>query len=229
MGNGFQFFDIILLALVAGFLVLRLRSVLGRRTGHEPPPRPAARPADLDGRPDAGRDTSGPLRRLPSEPANDIGPAPGVSPVEAGLALIHRADPDFDPDRFVAGARAAFQMIVTAFAEGDKAALRPLLSSEVYRGFAAAIDQRETDGHTLETVLVAIKQAEIVEASMEGRDAIVTVRFVSEQTNATRDRDGNPIDGDANRIVTLTDLWTFRRDTAQRDPNWSLVATAVAE
>ena len=148
------------------------------------------------------------------------------TPLDAGLTQIRLADPSFDPATFVLGARAAFEMIVGAFAQGDTAALRPLLNDEVYDQFSAAIRERLQHKHTHETTLIAIKSAELVEARMEGRDAIVTVKFVTEQVNVTRDEAGGVIEGDPNRVATVTDLWTFSRNTRSGNPNWLLVATA---
>ena len=118
-----------------------------------------------------------------------------------------------------------FSWIVEAFAKGDSKGLRPLLNDDVYGNFSAAIEARAKAGETLETALVGIKSAEILEARMQGRAAFVTVKFVSEQVNVTRNSQGEVIDGDPARVVTITDIWTFARDTRSRDPNWSLVAT----
>ena len=220
MGDFPHYFDIILFAMVAAFLVLRLRSVLGRRTGNE--------------------------RRRPSivrqaEPVGDkviaLGPrANGAAPppptteppadaVAAGLTRIRTADPSFDPDQFLEGARAAFEMIVAAFAEGDKGKLRPLLSDEVYRPFCAAIDERNAAKETLETRILALKQLDIVEAALDGRAARVTLKLVSEQINVVRAHDGSIVDGDPDHAIEKTDFWSFARDPRSTDPNWALVAT----
>jgi len=216
---GEQFFDIILFAMVAGFLILRLRSVLGRRTGQE-------------------RRRNNPFLRQP-EPTGDkvvpLGPRVAVPPptatappgdaVAAGLAAIHNADPEFDPAHFVDGARVAFEMIVAAFAAGDKAKLRPLLSDEVYRPFSAAIDERDAAKETLETRILGMKQLDIVEAQLAGRWARVTLKIVSDQINVIRAHDGSIVDGDPDHPIEKTDFWTFARDTRSTDPNWALVAT----
>ena len=219
MGDFPHYFDIILFAMVAGFLILRLRSVLGRRTGQE-------------------RRRNNPFLRQP-EPTGDkvvpLGPRVAVPPptatappgdaVAAGLAAIHNADPEFDPAHFVDGARVAFEMIVAAFAAGDKAKLRPLLSDEVYRPFSAAIDERESAKETLETRILGIKQLDIVEAQLAGRWARVTLKIVSDQINVIRAHDGSIVDGDPDHPIEKTDFWTFARDTRSTDPNWALVAT----
>jgi predicted lipid-binding transport protein (Tim44 family) len=209
------FIDIVLFAMVAVFLVLRLRSVLGRRTGTERRRELFERPVGADNvvtLPDRGK---------PIEA--DGGAAPGS--VAAGLAAIRGADPSFDPESFLHGARSAFEMIVGAFAAGDTATLRPLLSDEVYDRFAEAIQAREEAKETLETNLLSIKAADITEAELSGRTAYVTVRFVSDQVNITRAFDGSIVDGDPDRIVEKTDFWTFARNTRASDPNWQLVAT----
>lgn len=225
MGDSFAPFDIILLAVIAAFLILRLRSVLGRRTGtekrpydpfHAPEP-PAKRggegPAE---RPEPGGAGAGAQAAEAAEPEG---------PLSQGIKDIMALDPHFAPDSFLEGAREAFSWIVEAFAKGDTQALRPLLNDEVYGNFVAAIESRDKAGETLETALVGIKKAEVLEARREGKAAYVTVKFVSEQVNVTRNRAGEIIDGDPVRVVPITDIWTFARDTRSRDPNWVLVAT----
>ena len=131
----------------------------------------------------------------------------------------------FDAKHFVAGARAAYEMIVTAFAEGDRRSLKNLLSRDVYDGFDGAIGEREKRGETVESRFVSIDSAEITAAEVRARTAHVTVRFHSKLISATRDKDGNVIDGSAERVTDITDVWTFARDVSSRDPNWKLVAT----
>jgi predicted lipid-binding transport protein (Tim44 family) len=220
--SDFQYFDIILFAMIAGFLVLRLRSVLGRRTGNE-------------------RRRSGFIRARAtiSEPvATGAEPAKGATivplaatPMDAvsqGLDRIRGADPDFDRARFLTGARAAFEIIVSAFAKGDKTALRPLLSDEVYRPFVATIDERIAAREALETRILRLASLNITAAELIGHNARIVVRFVSEQINLTRAADGSIVDGDPEHPVEKTDYWTFTRDTRSADPNWVLAATASA-
>ena len=216
----FQYFDIILFAMVAGFLVLRLRSVLGRRTGNE-------RRRDLFPRraaPAADNVTTlvEPDKRV-ARPAGDV---PAADAVAEGLNRIRRADSSFDPAQFIEGARAAFEMIVAAFARGDKAELRPLLSDEVFQRFAMAIDERVDAKETLETQIEKLDKVDIVEAGLAGRTAQVTVKLVSNQINVTRAMDGSIVDGAPGQPVEKTDYWTFTRDTRSTDPNWVLVATS---
>jgi predicted lipid-binding transport protein (Tim44 family) len=243
MGNGFPFLDIILFAVIAVFLIFRLRSVLGRRDGHE-----QDRPHDLFGPrgKDGAADDDDNVITLPDRAgddpyrdarADDAAHADaatetvieGDDAVAQGLRAIRAADPSFDPDEFLVGARVAFDMILGAYATGDRATLKNLLSPDVFADFDHAISERERMNHTIEDTLVGITTSTVVEASMEGRNAVVTVKFVSEQINATRDEDGTVIDGSPNTVTVATDFWTFSRDTRARDPNWSLVATASAE
>jgi predicted lipid-binding transport protein (Tim44 family) len=222
MGSGI---DIIILAMVAVFLVARLYKVLGRRTGHEQRRDPFAGVAN-----DQHRDTviplpdRGTLREEPAVPPASAGELSGT-PLAAGIARIRSADPAFDPAMFLTGARAAFEMIVAAYAKGDTSALRPLLNDEVYENFAKAIRARQQVGETLDTTLVAITAADLIEANLEGRNAVVTVKIVSDQINVTRTQDGRIVDGDPSVVASVTDIWTFARNTRSRDPNWTLIAT----
>jgi predicted lipid-binding transport protein (Tim44 family) len=223
MGDGFQALDIILFAMIAAFLVLRLRSVLGKRTGHEkrPPDRAteSRRESHSDDNvvelPDRNTDTSDPV-------FEDINPD---DPIAAVLTEVTIADPSFDLETFKGGVTAAFEMVVLAFAEGDIKALRGLLNDEVLDNFSTAIKEREKAGEALETTVISIKNADIIEARIDGRTAFISVKIVSEQVNVTRDKEGVTIDGDENQITDITDLWTFARNTRARDPNWTLVET----
>ena len=229
MGDGFPLIDVVLFAMVAAFLFLRLRSVLGRRTGQErqrPNPfvRPAAEPRP--GQPPEARGEIRPLPRLEAvRPRNDNNGAAAVTPLATGLAEIKLAEPTFDEEGFLGGARVAFEMIIEAFARGDLVRLRPLLADDVYEKFAGAIKARETAGEKLATTLSGIRILDIVEARMDERVAVVTVKVVSDQINLLRDRGGAVIDGDPAKPVEVVDLWTFSRHTRARDPNWTLIAT----
>ena len=222
MGDGFL--DIILFAMIAAFLVLRLRSVLGRRTGHErPPPDTLARP-----RADAkANDNVVELPDRTGDPAKDAEFVAEASddPLAAGLTQVRIADSSFEPEGFLTGARSAFEMIVHAYASGDVKTLRNMLNDEVYENFSSAVKEREAAKETLETTIIGIKKAEAIEARVDGRMAFVTVKILTEQVNVTRDKDGAVIDGDPNRITEVTDIWTFARNTRARDPNWTLVET----
>jgi predicted lipid-binding transport protein (Tim44 family) len=241
----FDIYTIIFLAL-AVFIFLRLRSVLGQRTGRERPPydpysaREARSPVadkvvSLPPRPAAAAAPSDPVTTRPSEtpptqPADrwkDI--ADSGSGVASGLDAIIAAEPDFDAKHFIAGARAAYEMIVTAFAEGDRRQLRNLLSREVFDGFDAAIGERERRSETAESRFVSIDGSTITAAELRGRTAQITVRFVSKLVSATRDRSGTVIDGSADTVSDVTDVWTFARDVSSRDPNWKVVATEAGQ
>ncbi|CAN5802240.1 Tim44/TimA family putative adaptor protein [soil metagenome] len=239
MGNNY---DIILIGLVAVFLILRLRSVLGKRTGNERPPArdpftpPAAPPATPrvgDG-PNSGNDNVVPLPTAnapPSRPSTSATSGPGgiratVMPTaSAGIAAIRAADPGFEPIGFTGGARAAFTAIVEAFAKGDTALLRPLLDAATFTSFEAAIRGRIERNEKAETTLIGFEASDISAATLEGSAAAVTVRFVSEQINVLRNADGQIIDGNPNEVQKVIDLWTFRRDTQSSDPNWLLIKT----
>jgi predicted lipid-binding transport protein (Tim44 family) len=223
MGD-FQYFDIILFAMIAAFLVLRLRSVLGRRTGNERRrdlfPRRSPPISDKHNT-DQVVTADGADKVIPLAPVA----AKAADAVAEGINRIRRADPGFDPSQFLAGARTAFEMIVTAFTKGDKAVLRPLLSDEVFRPFAQSIDERMAAKETVETRDLKLDDCEIVEADTNGRTARVTVKLVSHQITVTRAMDGSIVDGDPEQPVEKTDYWTFARDTRSTDPNWMLVAT----
>jgi predicted lipid-binding transport protein (Tim44 family) len=219
MGDGYQFIDIIVFAVIAGLLVFRLRSVLGRRTGTEQRREPFPPPA---GETPAEKVVTLPPRgSVPPRPATAEGPAP----LALSLARLREADKSFDEKGFLTGARAAFEIIVNAFAKGDTAALQPLLSPDVFASFATAIRTRQAQHETLTTNLLSIKTVEIAEASSEGDAAHVTVRFVSDQTHVTRAADGSVVEGNPDQVEEKTDLWTFARPIRSRDPNWTLVAT----
>jgi predicted lipid-binding transport protein (Tim44 family) len=213
MDGGYQIIDILLFAGIAGFLVFRLRSVLGRRTGLEQrrdPFKPPVQPAP-----------QAPVAPARLRAANGEAAAPALKGVEA----VKAADPSFDADGFLKGARSAFEIVVNAFAAGDKPALERLLSKDVYQSFAGAIDARIAANEKVQTTLVAMKSADLFDASVEGNTALVTVKFVSEQTNVTRAADASVRDGDPDRVVEHVDFWTFARPLRARDPNWTLVAT----
>jgi len=210
MGNGFQFFDILLFAAVAGFLLLRLRSVLGRRTGNERRrPDPFAQPKPLPVPP------AGPIIDQPK--GNAV--APEATSGAGGIAALKAADPSFG------GARGAFEIIVKAFAAGDTTTLERLLNKDVFAAFAQAIAARQAAQETLETKLSGFKSIELAEASVEGATGLVTVKIVSDQINVTRAADGKIVEGDPDKPVEKTDFWTFSRVLRSRDPNWTLVAT----
>jgi predicted lipid-binding transport protein (Tim44 family) len=229
----FDIYTIIFLAL-AVFIFLRLRSVLGQRTGRARPPYDPYSPRDamrgatndnvvtLPGR-------AGDTAQKPVETADPAERWKGIaetgSALAAGLDSIAREDKTFDVKHFIAGARAAYEMIVLAYAEGDRRTLKNLLAREVYEGFEAAIKERETKGETVESRFVAIDKSDIAGVELRGRTAQITVRFVSQLISVTRNKAGNAIEGNPDKVTDVTDVWTFARDLSSRDPNWKLVAT----
>ncbi len=260
MSDGFQFYDIIFFALIAIFIILRLRGVLGRRTGQhrqrhpdrfarttEEAPEESQGQGQPHGQPQGEvvqlPDRTRPVREAPQEMAPE---EPAVEPsfraakteaapeqddsaggLRAALEQIRRADHEFSPRRFAQGAQAAFEMVVSAFAKGDTPTLRPLLGDDVYDEFAAAIRERMAEGHVQETTIVALDEAEIISAEMRASTARVTVKFVSQQINVVRDKEGEEVGGDSSLIERVTDIWTFARNTRSTDPNWALIETSI--
>jgi predicted lipid-binding transport protein (Tim44 family) len=225
MGDVVQFIDILILAMIAAFLVYRLRSVLGRRHGEE-----RQRPNPYAQQPGPrSREMPDNVVKMPEPRRAEVQAVPPGEPMSLAAAIdtVRAADPTFDEKQFIHGARAAFEMIVTAFARGDTGTLRPLLSDDVYSNFARAIAERTARGEVLDTRIEALQDADIVEATLDGRTAMITVRFVSDQLNVTRAADGSVVDGDPDRALEVVDIWTFARDTRSRDPNWTLVETRV--
>jgi predicted lipid-binding transport protein (Tim44 family) len=219
MGNDTFLIEIVLFAAIAGFLIVKLRSVLGRRHGEERKrPNPFGAPAESK----ADNVVRMPERLRPADPAAD-----GPLPIAAQIEQVRTIEPQFNENAFASGARAAFEMIVGAFAAGDKQTLRPLLADDVYATFADAIDARAASGQRLETEIVTVEEPDIKAARISGRFAYVTIRFISQQINVTRNADGEVIEGDTDTTVEVTDLWTFARDTRNPDPNWVLVETSA--
>ena len=240
---------ITLIFLVLAVVVfLKLRSVLGRRTGQEESRVEryrAQREASQRNGKVASQEKVVTLPRREREEVETAAAAEqgkvrtdleervrGLAGDNAGIAsglldIVH-ADATFDPDEFLKGARAAYEIIVTAFAEGNRKTLKDLLSRDVHDGFAGAIADREARGEQVDQSFVGIKAADIVEAELKGGVAQLTVKFVSELISATRDRAGEVIAGDPKRIKEVTDIWTFAREVASRNPNWKLIATQAA-
>lgn len=227
---------LIFLAL-AVFVIWRLRSVLGQKTGHEQPPQePFRRGAPQSSRTESQAEDN--VVRLPGADQAEQrlaaadrwkGIAQPGSSVADGLDDIVRQEPDFDPRGFLEGSKMAYEMIVSAFATGDRETLKGLLAKDVYEGFEQAISEREERGETAETTFVAIDKAEIVEAEVKNRVAQVTVKIVSELITVTRDGEGNVVDGSPDAVVDVTDVWTFARTLGSNDPTWHLVATEAGQ
>lgn len=221
MSGGFPI-DLILFAMVAAFLVLRLRSVLGKRQGYERPPATPGMPEARSARIEAVTDDVAPAR---SDSVRRVLP---ITSSQAGQALsrIAAADPAFEPNAFLDGAEGAFRMIVAAFAQGDRQTLRSLLSDDTYAGFEQAVTARENAGETQSTELRAMQEIAIEGAALTGNIAEVTVRFVSDQVNITT-RNQEIVAG-ADAVTEVVDIWSFQRDVSQKDPTWKLAATRSA-
>ena len=235
---GFFDFGTIFFLVAAVVIFFQLRNVLGRRTGNERPPfdpYTAGRARDKDAAPAPDNVVS-----LPRKPASGDLPPPDVyasidafakpdTDLNKGLRAVKDADQSFEPKSFVEGAKTAYEMIVMAYADGDRKTLKALLSREVYDGFVQAISEREAKSEKIQSSFVGIDKADIVGAEMKGSEAHVTLRIVSELISATRDKAGTVIDGDPETVAEVKDVWTFARDTRSKDPNWKLVATEAED
>ncbi|HAT87018.1 Tim44/TimA family putative adaptor protein [Cohaesibacter gelatinilyticus] len=232
---------------IAVVLFMRLRNILGTRTGHEEPPQ------DQYYRDQQNRDDGQDPSRAPT--ADDVGDnvislpgraeveaeaeekkqkqlekiAPAGSALNSALVQLMAMDKSFDPEGFISGAKMAYEMVVTAFAEGDRKTLKKLLAADVFNGFTAAIDERENLDHRVDFTFVGINKASILEAELSGKEANITVRFISSITSCTKDDIGHVIEGDPNAVEEVTDIWTFSRTVSSRNPNWKLVATEAAQ
>jgi predicted lipid-binding transport protein (Tim44 family) len=212
--------EIVLLAMVAAFLGLRLYSVLGRRAEHEEESVPQR--FESEDKP-AGLPRAAPA--TPVVPARPV-ELEGVMPaVERGIREIAAADSNFNLAQFLEGARGAYRMVLEAFWKGDRETLRELCDDDVYGGFISALDAREAAGETLDNTLIRIEETRIHSASIDGRMARIAVLFVADIAAVTRDKDGNVIAGSLDDAIESRDVWTFSRNTAARDPNWLLDET----
>ncbi|MBP1181994.1 Tim44/TimA family putative adaptor protein [Methylobacterium sp. PvR107] len=233
MQDSFDVTTIIFLAL-AVFVIWRLRSVLGQKTGAERSP---FKPVDRSRTEPQARSEGDNVVRLPGADRVQPAPPPAAAPrdwrgiaepgseIARGLEACVQAEPGFDPRTFLEGAKSAYEAIMIAFAKGDRKTLRGLLSKEVGEAFERAIVERERNRQTLETTFVSIDKAEIVAVEVRNRVAQVTVRFLSNLITATRNAEGKVVDGSAETVVEVPDVWTFARTLGSRDPNWQLVAT----
>lgn len=234
-----RFIDIILLALIAGFLIWRLRSVLGRRTedeGSQNPPFTNRNSQERGTRtnrngnviPLPASSNGNDLRTKQEEPIDFSQYAPKGSTVQKALYELHRSDRNFHPAAFLTGAKSAYELIVTSFAAGDRSALKPLLSEGVYNSFDNAISDRESKQLTVESEFIGVDKTEILDASISDQIAKITVKFISDLVSTTKNVEGDIVEGDPTKIKRVTDIWTFARDTSSQDPNWKLVGTSAA-
>ena len=212
MNDGFAFFDIIIFAMLAIYLVFQLRRVLGRKTGMEKPPTN-----------EFTEEKEATSQHENIIPLHDESQEQTVS--ESGISRLRQLDTSFNEKEFISGSRSAFSWIVSAFADGDSIKLEPLLGSKLFKSFEQVIQERVAAGEKLETNIVSIKSAQIDEVLVEGNIATVTVEFISDQIKVVRDSEENVIDGNPDTIETLTDLWTFNRDVTSPNPNWILTRT----
>ena len=232
-----EFFDLptLVVIAVAVFVLFRLRSVLGTRTGNERPPVERRKPATGE----AAEETVVPLRprgtaapdldderRARKTEAEIEQFSRGDAQLAAGFKAVVEADPSFTPKSFLDGAKQAYEMIVTAYAAGDRAMLKNLLEKDVFEGFQRAIAEREAAGQTVDFTFVGLPKVEISEAEYDRKNVLVTVRFHAEVVSATRDKDGNLVDGNADQVQTIADEWTFARNPKSRDPTWKVVTTS---
>lgn len=233
-----EFFDIPTLIVigVAIFVLFRLRQVLGTRTGTERTP---LQRAQQQAQKPANDEKVVQMRPVPA-PAPSDGDAErralklnaeieqfshGSAEIANGLRAVAEADPNFAPKRFIEGAKAAYEMIVTAFATGDRKTLKNLLEKDVYDGFERAIAEREAAGRRVDFTFVGLPKVEISDVDYDKREARIAVKFNAEVVQATRDKDGTLIEGNADQVQLIADEWTFARNPKSRDPNWKLVAT----
>jgi len=243
MNGSFDIYNLFFLVL-AGVVFWRLRSVLGRRTGNERKPYDPYKPAEQDESPVARNDNDGNVITLPNKnktqnvkpdvPARVIDDkifdtiAPADSQLGKTLRKIAAKDQNFNPVEFLDGAKFAYEMIVMAFASGDRKSLKSLLNREVFAGFDQAIAEREERGEVLESSFIGIEKANIMDASLKAAKVRLTVKFLSELITSTRDRNGKVIEGDPKKVTEVTDIWTFEHDINAKDPNWKLVSTESA-
>lgn len=239
----FDPFNLLLLA-IALVVFWRLKSVLGTRTGSERPPFDPMGRSGTDREPADASDPDEKIVRFPQSDSETsaaskeegeetppiwTGYAEPGSSVATGIERLAAADPAFNPKSFVEGAKLAYEMVIDAFARGDKSALKDLLSREVFEGFSNAIDAREASGQRMESRFVGIDKAGVQAVSLVGNKANVTIEFVSELISATYGKSGEVVDGDPGHIREITDVWTFERDVTSRNPNWKLVATQAPD
>ncbi|KQT52575.1 MULTISPECIES: Tim44/TimA family putative adaptor protein [unclassified Aureimonas] len=228
MGFGTIFFIVL-----AAVVLFQLRNVLGRRTGNERPPfDPYTRPEKIEGAAPQGNVVTLPRRDQPQaeivaeDPYEAIDRiVPPSEPANAQLRAVKDADPSFQAKEFTEGAKLAYEMIVTAFAAGDRKTLKSLLSPEVYAGFEAAIVDREAKREVMKSTFVGIDDVRVVGAAVKEREVVVTLRIISQLVSAVQSATGEVVDGDLEAVVEVKDVWTFARDMRSRDPNWKLVAT----
>lgn len=234
-----EFLDIptLFFLVVAVVVLLRLRNVLGTRDGFEKPPEHKDAPTNESGA-DEGNVVSLPNRERPVAPVNLDAQkrrlkmdseierlAKGDEALSAGLNQIIKEDASFSPKSFMDGAISAYEMVVVAFANGDRKTLKMILDKQVYEGFESAIAEREARGETVDFTFVGFSDVKLRNAEIEDKNANVTIQYAAQVVSATKNADGELIDGDEETVVNIADEWTFSRNTKSRDPNWKLIST----
>lgn len=215
--------EILFFAALTGYMIFRIWSVLGKRTGFEAPPPPKTPDKDV------GNVIALPVRSSQKQQTfQETPPSSKLDPsIEEGLKKIQAVDPVFHLDHFLGGAVTAFEMIVEAYASGDKSTLKSLLNPSVYKSFIGALEDREEAGQTVETKIVDLKDPEVISIDIKGKREQITLKFVSEQIIVTKDAEGKILDNPAHLTLTMNDIWTFSRLIGSKDPNWVLVATRI--
>lgn len=233
MQDGFAYADIVVLALVAIFVVLRLRGMLGK---HVDLPEQPIKP-DIERRPAAVKPVADAALPAPVKTASMKEPeeendaafiaASQSAQISTALKAIRRQDPSFRLRDFMEGAKTAFEMVLEAYSKADRKSLKMLLSHALLESFMSSIKELKAKGHTQETTLIVIRSAELAGAAIHGSVVTLTVRFVSEQVTLVRDKEGNVVEGNPSQVDAVEDTWSFERDIRSADPNWKLVATDV--
>jgi predicted lipid-binding transport protein (Tim44 family) len=226
MSEGIPYADIIILALIAGFILLRLRSVLGQKTGNDDPNffKRQLPPADLRQEPIVQINEKI-LKPRPKEEGDPyLATLNDVALVET-INAIKAKDAQFSATSFIEGARSAFEMVFDAFAKGDKQTLKMLLADDLYQHFVGEIEAREKEATHPETTLVSVVSKELRQVSLNGNLARLTVKFISEQVTVVRDSSGKIIEGDPSALHHVEDEWVFERDITSKNPNWKIIET----
>ena len=215
--------EILFFAFLTGYMIFRLWAILGKRTGFEAPP-PSSQPEK-----DANNVIALPVRlKQKSELQEDAPPSPELKPsIEEGLKKIQAVDPLFRLEPFLNGAVTAFEMIIEAFAAGDKNTLKPLLSPSVFKSFSGDLQDRQEAQQTVETTIVNLRDPEVISIDIKGKQEQITLKFVSEQITVTKDAEGKILDNPARLSLVMNDIWTFSRPIGSTNPNWVLVATRI--
>lgn len=208
--------DLIILALIAGFIIYRLYTTLGEKTGYKGDKKgPSSNVVDFN-----AKKSTKPSRK--KAPTGKIAPA-----LRPALQEITKNDPDFSLKNFTEGATIAFEMVLDAYAAGDLKLLKNLLSPDVYKAFKTAITERTKKGHTLENTLIRVEDVVVHNAAIKTNKAQICVRYTTEQVPIIKDKEGKIIDGNPNQIDQVIDTWTFERSLKSRDPNWALISTNI--